>query len=195
MFSRAFALLAITAAACGPDGGATAAPPRRATRPAEQPVRAPDPERDPVDEAMEAAARWRAIPPPVEAATFDPDAFAWRVVPDMERFARPRAPRVTIVARDGGGGTACGGGMCSGGLESRVLRGELPADRVSYFATDRPPNHRLCEGGSERGLFQDWTIVEIAPRSNRSDPLFCGVAVRTGDNAENWVILRVATGT
>lgn len=195
MFSRVFALLAITAAACGPDGGATAPPPERATHPAEQPVRAPDPERDPVEEAMEAAARWRAIPPPVEAATFDPDALAWRVVPDMERLAVRGAPRVTIVARDGGGGTACGGGMCSGGLESRVLRGELPSDRVSYFATDRPPNHRLCEGGSERGLFQDWTIVEIAPRSNRRDPLFCGVAVRNGDDIEDWVILRAATGT
>lgn len=145
-----------------------------------------------VEEAREAAERWLATPPPVEASTFAPEALDWRVVPGMEALAREGAERVTMVARTNGAGIGCSGSMCSTRLHARALRGALPAESVSYFATDRPPNHRSCEGGSDQGLFQDWTIVEIAPRAEGDDPLFCGIAVDL-DARDDWVILRVGT--
>lgn len=190
---RAAAFVALALAACGTEA-APPPEPERVAHPAEEATAPSEPESMSVEEAMQASARWLATPPPVDAATFDPDAFEWRVVPGMERLARDGAPRVTIVARTTGGGTACSGGMCSTSLDARALRGTLPSGHLGYFASMRPPDDHLCEGASPDALFADWTIAEIAPRADGEAPLHCGIHAHDGHDDAPWVILKVSTG-
>ncbi len=191
MTRRALALLGCAIAACGQD-----APPEaeRVSTPAAEVVQVDERERE-IARAIEEAARWDAIPPPVEAATFDPDAFEWRVLPEMDRFVGPRATRVTIVARTDGGGTYCGGigiATCTTALDFRVLRNPLTAEGLSYDTTD--PHPGPCQRDAPTRLFGDWTIAEIAPIQDARDAPSCGMTLRNGADEERWAILRIATG-
>ncbi|MCZ7679312.1 MAG: hypothetical protein M5U28_11355 [Sandaracinaceae bacterium] len=112
----------------------------------------------------------------------------WHDITTSRRLMR-RGARPITVELHATGAPRCLAGNCSGPLEVRNVRGELPSQELSYFYSDTTAHEPGCPNAHRERLFASWTEAQIAPARDEDRPS-CGVGVRVDGSVEDWVILR-----